>query len=198
MLKSRFTISDGLQAKESGWQPSLADLADFSGRVFAGATTERTTVLVLPVTTGSHKIKSPDNYPTEDGRVLTAITNARQVSTGSAAFAQLTGVFVVHITAAGAVYNPAGTTVQVKVSSTFTTNVGAAVNLTGAFNVATATNGIDPVTITAPADRQLSIEGVADATVALLFNGDVLFVELVTTGALTVDPNIFAVFLEVQ
>ena len=197
MLKDRFTISDGLQAKESSWRLGPC-MVDFSGTVFAGATTERQIALVLPVTTGSHKIKSPDTYPTEDGRVLTAITNGRQVSTGSATFAELTGVFVAHITAAGAVYSPAGTTVQVKVSSTFGANVGAAVNLTGAFNVTAATNGIDPVTITAPADRQLSIEGVADATVALLFNGDVLFVELVTTGALTVDPNLLAVYLEVS
>lgn len=195
MVKDRFSISDGIQAKESSWR--LLKPIDFSGIVFAGATTERKTALVLPVSTGSHKIKSPDSYPTEDGRVLTAITNQRQVNSGSAAFAQLTGVFVAHVTSGGAVYNPAGTTVQVKVINTVTTLVGTPVNLTGAFNVATATNGIDPVTITAPADRQLSIEGVADATVALLFNGDIVIVELVTTGALTVDPNVLGVYLEI-
>lgn len=173
-------------------------MADFSGFTSAGAATERQVVTVFPVTNPSHAIGSPDNYPTELGPNLTVITNARQVGTGASPFAILTGVFVVHITAAGAVYAPAATTtVQVKVSSTFTTTVGAAVNLTGAFNVTTALNGIDQVTITAPADRQVGGFGATPlTTVAQLFNGDVLFVELVAP-ALTVDPNILAVMFEI-
>lgn len=195
MIKTRYAESLGLLSRESSWQ--LGSVVDFSGVVFAGATTERQVAAVIPVTNPSHAMGSPDNYPTELGPSLTAIVNGRQISTGAAPFAVLTGVFVAHVTAAGAVYAPAATTtVQVKVSSTFTTAVGAATNLTGAFNVTTGANGIDPVTITAPADRQVGLSGTPLATVAQLFNGDVLFVELVTTGALTVDPNIFAVMLE--
>ncbi len=193
MIKSKTDIADGLLAKESGWDIGSFKLADFSN-VANAAATFRIPVHVFPVTTGSHLLKSPENYPTEEGRVLTAITNQRQISTGNAAFAQLCEVFLVHETLGGGVFSLGAGTVQVKVISSFGVNVGTPVNLTGAFTG--GTNGIDPITITAPADRQVSIEGNALATVAALFNGDVVYVEFV--AAATVVGNIVAVGLGVK
>jgi hypothetical protein len=195
MIKTRQDISLGLLGKESGWGIGDFKIVDFSN-VANAAATFRLPAFIFPVSRpGPAGLKAvTDNYPTEQGQSLAAIVNGRQVSTGSAPFAHLVEVFLVHETLAGGVFSLGAGTVQVKVISAFGVNVGSPVNLTGAFTG--GVNGIDPITITAPADRQVSIEGTALTTAAALYNGDVVYVELV--AAATVVGNIVAVGLGVK
>ncbi len=199
-IKTRYGISQG-DLGESSWQHAM-DLADF-GQAVVPATTGVVRVVnaVIPLVNNSVLLKSPDPYPSDlPGGKLTVANGNRQIGSGRLAFMFLTGVFVVHITGAGAVYQPPATaTINVQVRSTVTTVIGNA-DLLATLNATTAANAVDQAAIAAPASRQVSIEGASLATVAALFNGDSLYTELANTnvGALTVNPNILAVFLEYQ
>lgn len=192
MIKDRQAISAGLLNKESSWDTGAFKIVDFSN-VASSAATFRIPAFIVPVTRpGPAGLKAvSDAYPTELGQSLAAISNQRQIGTGSAPFAHLVEVFLVHETLAGGVFSLGAGTVQVKVISSFTTAVGTPINLTGAFTG--GLNGIDSIPVTAPADRQIGIDGVALTTAAALYNGDVVYVEFV--AAATVVGNIVAVGL---
>jgi len=198
MQKQRYSELLGLLGKESNWQYAI-EAMDFSQFVTAGAITARTGGVVIPLLNPSAALKSPDAYPSDQpGGKLLAASGGRPIGTGAQPFAVLTGVFVAHVTAGGAVYQPAaGTTMQIRSISAAATVGGAVTNLTAAFNLATAANFLDQIPITAPAERQLSLEGAPLlTTVAALYNGDIIWAELVSTGALNVLGNLLCVFLE--
>jgi len=190
--KLRHAISQGLLGGDgSGWQLPGTTFVDFGELNLAGAATVRKFAIGLPLASGLPK--NPDNYP----GVLAAANAGRVLGSGSSQFATLTGAWCVHITGAGAIYNPAGTTVQIKVISTVLATFGALTNLSAAFSVTTGANGIDPIAITAPAERQVNANGSGLLTTcAYLFNGDVVIVELVVAGILNFESNIFGVALE--
>jgi hypothetical protein len=105
----------------------------------------------------------------------------------------------VHATGALAGYNGAAaiTAVNIRVASTS----GPAAGSVGPTTVATIAPGtvniFEAVPIASPADRQVGFEGVLLATLASLYNGDILLSELVTSGALNIQGNIVAVMVEV-
>ena len=197
-IKLRYGISQG-DLGESSWFHAV-DLADFGGRSVPATTGFlRTVNAILPLTNNSVLLKAPDPYPSDlPGGKLTVAVGNRVVGTGRLPYLFITGVFVVHITGAGAVLQPPATaTYNLQVRSTAAAVIGAN-DLLATLNLTTAANAVDQPTIASPASRQVSIEGTALATVAALFNGDTLYSELANTNAaaFAIDPNILAVFLE--
>ena len=179
----------------SGWEHKYA-LVDFSHDVTVGALTIVKSAIVLPIPNTSLQMGSPDEYPSA---LLAAVGN-RKIGTGGGPLAILTGVFLVHYTpgSPATIYNPAGTTVQVKATSSVTSAGSNPDNLTGAFSAATGANLIDPVVITAPANRQpANPNGLAAlTTAAMLFAGDLIDVTYITAGAIDNTGKVLAVLLQ--
>lgn len=193
MRKNRSAVATGLYGASS-WEHKWV-VVDFSHDVLAGANTITKAAIVLPIPNTSLATGGPDAFPD----ALAAAVGARRIGSGSAPLAILTGVFVVHFTPGSppTVYQPAGTTVQVFASSVVTTVGGNATALTGAFAVNAATNFIDPITITAPAERQVTVGGEAlQTTSANLYGGDAVYVSYVTGGAIDPTGKVLAVILE--
>lgn len=193
MRKNKNAIALGLLGNSS-WEHKIA-VVDFSHDVAAGALTITKAGIILPPTNTSLQLGGPqDAFPD----ALTAISGTRQIGTGKAALAVLTGVFVVRFTPGSppTIYNPASGTVKVSVSSVFGANGGNAVDLTAAFSLVAGGNFLDAIAITAPADRQYPVDGAAAiATAAQLFAGDAVYVTYVTTGAVDPSGKVLAVVL---
>jgi hypothetical protein len=195
----RKMVSQGFEDQSASWLFNV-DTADFGQLVLAGAGTVREVNAFYPLTNPWHTLKSPDNYPSEQpapsGGKLGASLTDRKVGTGNTPIALLVGVWLVHLTPPATAYIPAASTLQVRVDSTDGTAASSlAANLTAAATP-TAAQSFDSVPITAPTDRQFGMEGILLTTIAALFNGDILFTELVAGGALTVNPNLLAVMVE--
>jgi hypothetical protein len=178
-VKSRFQMSLGLQGRESGWTIDNATVADFGN--IPGAATVRAGLTTFPLSNPMHVLGSLDPEPFELS-TLTAITGDRQVGTSSQPIALLMGCFIVHVTAAGAVYQPAATTINIRVIST-NAAVGGAFTTLATLVVNTAANFVDVIPITATTGRTVSITGTSLTNIAGLFNGDSLFAELVAGAA---------------
>ena len=194
-VKSRFQTSLGLMGRESGWTIDNAASSDFGNILTAGAQTFRAGITTFPLSNPMHVLGSLDPEPFELS-TLTAANGDRQIGSSSQAIALLMGVFLVHVTSGAAVYNPAGSTVNIRVVNSVTTVIGALTTL-ATINAATASNAVDVVPITATTGRTVSITGTSLTNIAALFNGDSLFAELVTTGALTTFPNILYCLSEI-
>jgi hypothetical protein len=198
----RKSLSQGFDDQASSWNFPI-DVADFSSDNFAGASSNRYVNAMFPLTNPFHILKSSDNYPSEQpaptGGKLTVATATRAVGTGNTPIAFLVGCWLVHATGALAGYNGAAaiTAVNIRVASTS----GPAAGSVGPTTVATIAPGtvniFEAVPIASPADRQVGFEGVLLATLASLYNGDILLSELVTSGALNIQGNIVAVMVEV-
>lgn len=197
MIKARWEISSGLLGKESGWDIDTMPIADFGNVNLAAAGTVRSGFNYFPLVNPAHIIKSPDNMPFENpGGTLAAASGDRQIGSSTQPMALLVGAYLVHVTAAGAVYQPAGTTVNVRVVNSVNAVAGALTTL-ATINAATAANFADVMPIVAPAGRTFSPEGLPNAAAATIYNGDALFAEIVTTGALNVQGNILYIMLEI-
>lgn len=195
LVKSRFSQSMGLFGRESGWMIDNFPTVDFSQINAAGALTVRTGITSFPLFNPAHVIGSVDPLPYEQA-VLAAASGDRQVGSSQAAVALLLGVYLVHITSAGAVYNPATTTLNIRVVNTVTTVAGA-FTTQGTLNVATAANMVDSVPISSTTGRQVSLTGSNLTNIAALFNGDSLFAELVLGGATNIQANILYAVAEI-
>lgn len=194
MRKLRNAIAQELLGA-SGWEHKYA-LVDFSHDVTAGALTIVKSAIVLPIPNTSLQMGSPDEYP---GLLLAAVGN-RKIGTGNSPLAILTGVFAIHYTpgSPATIYNPAGTNVQVKATSAVTTSGSNPDNLTGVFALNTGANLIDPVVITAPANRQPQNPNGTGllTTAAMLFAGDLIDVTYITAGAIDPTGKVVAVLLQ--
>lgn len=193
MRKNKNAIALGLLGASS-WEHKIA-VIDFSHDVLAGAASITKAGIILPPNNTSLQLGGPqDAFPD----ALAAISGTRQIGTGKAALAVLTGVFVVHFTPGSppTVYQPASGTIKVSVSSVFNAIGGNAVDLTAAFSLVAAANFLDPVVITAPTDRQYPVDGAAAiATAAQLFAGDAVYVTWTTTGPVDPTGKVLAVVL---
>jgi hypothetical protein len=179
---------------QSAWEHKWV-VVDFSHDIEAGALTIPKLAIVIPIPNTSLATGSQDNYPD----VLAATSGTRQIGSGGAPLAILTGVFLIHFVPGSppTVYQPVTTTFQVFVSSVVTTVGGNATALTAAFNASAAVNFIDQVAITAPTERKVTIAGETPiATAAQLFAGDAVYVSMVTAGALTPTGDVLAVALQ--
>lgn len=195
LVKTRFQTSVGLMGREAGWVIDNVPAVDYSQITTAGANTYRTLFTTFPLFNPAHVLGSLDPEPFEQS-TLTAVSGDRQVGTSSQQIAVLLGVYLIHITSAGAVYNPAATTLNVRVfSSSAATGGGFTTQAT--INAATASNFVDQVPISATTGRTISITGTSLTNIAGLFNGDTLIGELVVGGALTVVSNVLAAMAEI-
>jgi hypothetical protein len=198
----RKSISQGFDDQSSTWYFPI-DIADYSSDNFAGASSNRYVNAIFPLTNPFHTVKSADNYPSEQplpsGGKLTVATTSRAVGTGNTPIAFLVGAWVMHSTGALAGYNGAAaiTAVAVRVASTSGPAAGSLGPTTLATIAPGTTNILDAIPVSSPADRQVGFEGVLLATLASLYNGDILLSELVTSGALNIQGNIVAVMVEV-
>jgi hypothetical protein len=181
----------------SGWEHKYF-VVDFSHDVTAGALTIVKSAIVLPIANTSLQLGSPDEFPP----LLTAAVGNRKIGTGGAPLGILTGVFLAHYTpgSPATIYNPAGTTVQVKATSSVTTTGSNPDNLTAAFNAATGANLIDAVAITAPANRQPQNPNGTGllTTAAMLFAGDLVDITYITAGAIDNTGKVLSVILQVD
>lgn len=196
MRKSRNAIAQGLYG-QSSWEHKYF-IVDFSHDIEAGALTVLKSGLILPIPNTSLQMRGPQD---DFGALLTAAVGNRVIGSGKVPIAVLTGAFLAHYTPGSpmVVYQPAGTTFQVIVRSAAGVVGSNPDNLTAAFNAAAATNFVDPIAITAPANRQVSPDGQAVLTTAAnLFPGDVLDVAMVTTGALTPTGSVLAMVLQLD
>ena len=197
-IKARYEISAGLLGRESGWDIDTMPIADFGNVTLAGAGTIRCGFNTFPLVNVSGTVAaSPDPEPYQLSTL--AATNASRVAGSSTnPMSVLVGAYLVHITSGAAVYQPAGSTVNVRSISTVTT-AGAGFTTVATINATTAANFVDAMVISSPAERQIATPtGTLLSTVAGLFNGDSTFCELVTSGALTVVGNLLYVELEVM
>lgn len=195
LVKSRFAQSMGLFGRESGWMVDNFPTVDFSQITAAGALTFRTGITSFPLFNPAHVLGSLDPMPYEQA-VLTAASGDRQIGSSSQAIALLLGVYLVHITSAGAVYQPATTTLNIRVVSTVA-GVAGAFTTEGTINVATAANMVDSVPIASTTGRQVSISGTNLTNIAAMFNGDSWFAELVLGGATTIQGNLLYAIAEI-
>lgn len=195
LVKSRFSQSMGLFGRESGWMIDNFPTVDWSQINAAGAVTFRSGITSFPSFNPAHVLGSVDPMPYEQG-VLTAASGDRQIGSSAQAIALLLGVYIVHITSGGAVYNPATTTLNVRVVNTVTTVAGA-FTTQATINVATAANMVDSVPIASTTGRQVSLTGTNLTNIAALFNGDSLFAELVLGGATNIQGNILYAVAEI-
>lgn len=190
-MKSRFQMSLGLFGRESGWTIDNAPTVDFGGT--AAIATFRSGITAFPLSNPMHVLGSLDPEPYEQG-VLTAAVGDRQIGSSQQPIALLMGVFCVHITSAGALYQPAATTLNIRVINTVAAVAGALTTL-ATLVVNTAANLVDAVPITATTGRNVSISGANLTNIAALFNGDSLFAELVAGAAIA--PNILYAVSEI-
>jgi hypothetical protein len=190
LVKTKFQTALGLDSREAGWLLDNMPTADFGG--MTAAATQRELLTNFPLFNPSHVIGSIDPEPFELS-TLTAVTGDRQVGTSSGHIAILLGCYITHITAAAGVFQPAATTVNIRVISSNGATAGAFTTL-ATLVVNTATNFVDQIPITATTGRIISITGTTVSGVAGLFNGDSLFAELVAGASL--QTNIVAVTAE--
>lgn len=206
LIKAKFEIAAGLRGLESGWDIDTVPVADFGNINLAGAGTIRTVCSSYPTFNPVHGATAwmdvPDMEPFELS-TLAGANGARVAGTSTNPLAILGAVYIIHITSAAAVYQPANTTINVRAISTTGATGGAFSTLASIASAALATNFVDSMTIAAPSERQVAANGGPNpigtllATVAALFNGDTNFVELVTTAALNVQGNILAAEMEI-
>jgi hypothetical protein len=194
-VKARFDVALGHASLESGWDIDTMPIADWGNVNAAGALTVRAGFNSFPLVNPAHVIGSIDPEPYELS-TLTAITGDRQVGTSSAGIVVLLGAYCVHITGAAAVYQPAGTTLNIRVISS-NAAVGGAFTTLATLNVTTAANFVDVVPITATTGRTISITGTSLTNIAAIYNGDSVFGELVMTGAVNHQGALLYAMLEV-
>lgn len=200
LIKARFEISSGLMGKESGWDIDTIPVADFGNVNLAAPGTIRTGFSTFPLVNPAQVVvQSPDPLPFQLSTL--AATNASRVAGSSTnPLALLVGCYLVHITSAGAVYQPtATTTMNIRTISAVTTT-GAGFTTLATIVATTAANFVDSLTIAAPTERQVATPtGTLLTTSSGIFNGDSLFAELAfTVGAsLNVQGNLLYLELEV-
>jgi hypothetical protein len=175
LVKTRFQISTGLGGREAGWQIDNVPIADYGG--FSTVTTYRSVLTSFPLINPAHVIGSTDPEPFEQA-TLTAVTGDRQVGSSLGQLAILLGCYVVHISSGAAVFQPAATTVNIRVISTVAAT-GGAFTTEGTVAVNTAANFVDQIPLAATTGRSVSITGSVLTNIVALFNGDTLFSELV-------------------
>lgn len=173
-------------------------VVDFSHDITAGALTIVKSAIVLPIPNTSLQLGSPDDF----GPVLVAAVGNRKIGAGSVPLGILTGVFLAHYTpgSPAVVYQPAGTTVQIKAYSAVAAVGSNPDNLTAAFSAATGANLIDAVAITAPANRQPQNPNGTGllTTAAMLFAGDLVDITYITAGAIDNTGKVLSVILQVD
>jgi hypothetical protein len=202
LIKARFEIANGLMGRESGWDIDTVPIADFGNINAAGALTIRAGLNTFPLINNAHAvIGSPDNLPFEQpGGTTTALNVSRAAGTSTTPLAVIVGAYCVHVTIAAppTVYQPAGTTANLRVlSSALAVTTTAAPATIGTLNVTTAANFVDPLVISAPTERQAtSPSGTVFATASNVFNGDSYFAELVMTGAVNHQGTL--IYIEVE
>lgn len=192
-VKAKFDIASG-RIIESGWDIDTMPIVDFGNVNAAGALTIRGGFNTFPLTNPAHVIGSVDPEPFELS-TITAINGDRQIGTSTAPIVLMLGAYCVHITGAGAVYNPTTTTLNIRVISASGATAGAFTTL-ATLNVSTATNFVDVVPITATTGRNVSITGTNLTNIAAIFNGDSVFGEAVMAGAANHQSNLFYSMLE--
>jgi hypothetical protein len=190
LVKTKFQMALGLDSREAGWLLDNMPTADFGG--ITAAATQRELLTSFPLFNPAHPIGSVDPEPFELS-TLTAVTGDRQIGTSTAHVAILLGCYIVHISAAAGVFQPAATTVNIRVISSNGATAGAFTTL-ATLVVNTAANFVDQIPITATTGRVISITGSVLAGITGLFNGDSLFAELVAGASL--QTNIVAVTAE--
>jgi hypothetical protein len=202
LIKARFEIANGLRGIESGWDIDTVPIADFGNVNVAGAATIRAGLNTFPLINNAHAvIGSPDNLPFEQpGGLTTALNASRAAGTSVTGLAVVVGVYCVHVTIAAppTVYQPAGTTANLRVlSSALTVTTTAAPATIATLNVTTAANFVDPLVISAPTERQAATpSGVVLTTASNVYNGDSYFGELAMTGALNHQGTL--IYLEME
>jgi hypothetical protein len=201
LIKARYEISAGLMGRESGWDIDTIPIADFGNVNAAGALTIRAGVNCFPLVNNAPTVvSSPDPEPYQLSTTA-ALNASRAAGTSTNPLAILIGVYVVHATIAAppTVYQPAGTTMNLKVlSAAGTVTTTATPPTLATLNVATATNFIDAPAITAPTERQIATPtGTLLTTASGVYNGDAMFVEMVMTGAVNHQGALLYVELEI-
>jgi hypothetical protein len=193
LYKDRWAEALGLLGAKGGWDIDCMPVADF-GNITAAATV-RTGFNILPlVNPATSVLRSPDPEPfQEPGGTLTAVNGDRQIGSGYQPLAILIGAYVVHATAAGAVFQPAATTINIRVMNAVTTVAGAFTTL-ATLVINTAVNFIDQIPVIGTTGRFVSQDGGANAAAAALFNGDTVFGELVAGAA--IQTNLLYAMLE--
>lgn len=201
LIKARYEITAGFMGKESGWDIDTIPIADFGNVNVAGATTIRAGMNTFPLVNAAQSVvSSPDPLPYQLS-TLAAVNASRAAGTSTNPLALVVGVYVVHVTIAAppTVYQPAGTTANLRVLSAagaVTTTIAPATVAT--LNVTTATNFIDSATIAAPSERQVATpSGTLLTTVSGVFNGDAFFAELAMTGAVNHQGTLIYIEMEI-
>lgn len=204
LYKSRWDLSQGQlggSGGASGWEIDDMPIADFGVNTSVAQNAfVRTGFHVFPLVNPFSALGSPDAQPFQDpGGTLTAITGDRQVGSGRQVLVVCAGVFVVHMTGAGAVYQPPATaTVNIRVASAVAAVTGG-LTTEATLNVTTAANIIDQAPIVATTGRTLTLgDAIARTNVFALYDGDFTIGELSNTNAATlnVQGNIFFAMLE--
>jgi len=204
LYKDRWALSQGDLAGTGGtssWDVDTLPVADFGVNTSVAQNAfVRTGFNIFPLVNPFTALGSPDAEPFQDpGGTLTAAVGDRQVGSGRQALVCCAGVFIVHSTGGGAVYQPPATaTINVRVQNCVTTVTGG-LTTEATLNITTAANFIDQAPITATTGRGLTRDtGVALTNVFLLFNGDFVVGELNNTNAATlnVQGNILFAMLE--
>lgn len=193
LYKDRWAEALGLLGAKGGWDIDCMPVADF-GNVTAAATV-RTGFNIFPlINPATSVLRSPDPMPfQEPGGTLLAVNGDRQIGSGYQPVCILIGAYVVHVTAAAAVFQPAATTLNIRVQNSVTT-VGGAFTTLATLAINAAVNFIDQVPIVGTTGRFVSQDGGANAAAAALFNGDTVFAELVAGAA--IQTNLLYAMLE--
>ncbi len=204
LYKARWDLSQGSLVAvggASGWEIDDMPIVDFGAYTVAATTgSVRSGYNVFPLVNPFSALGSPDAEPFQDpGGTLTAIVGDRQVGTGRLPLVVCAGCFVVHVTGAGAVYQPAATaTLNLQVMSSAAAVAGA-YTTEATLNLTTAANFIDQIPIVATTGRSLATaDGVLRTNIFLIFNGDHVVMNLTNTNAaaLAVGGNTLFTMLE--
>jgi hypothetical protein len=204
LYKARFDEALGglvAVAGASGWEIDDMPIVDFGAYTVAATTgSVRSGYNVFPLVNPFSALGTPDPEPfQEPGGTLLAITGDRQVGTGRLPLVVCAGCFAVHVTGAGAVFQPPATaTLNLQVMSSNLATAGA-YTTEGTLNLTTAANVIDQVPIVATATRGLTTpDAVVRTNVFLVFNGDHIVMNLTNTNAaaLAVGGNTLFTMLE--
>jgi hypothetical protein len=197
LYKDKWAFMNGWMNRESAWDIDCMPIADFGNVNAAGALTIRSGFNTFPLTNPAHLVGSLDPEPFEAPyTTLTAITGDRQVGTSTTNLVVLLGCYVVHITGAGAVYQPATTTFNLRVISASGATGGAFTTL-ATLVVNTAANFVDVVPVVATTGRTITITGFTPNTaIAGIYVGDSLFGEMVMGAAVNHQGSILYAMLE--
>jgi hypothetical protein len=184
MYKDRWAEVLGLVSGSGAWDIDCMPVADFGNQTFVG--TVRTGFSMLPLVNPAMTVlKSPDPEPFQDpgGLITGAVIGDRQIGTALRPIVILIGAYVYHATAAAGVFQPAASTINIRVQSCALT-VGGAFTTLATLVLNTAANFIDQIPIVGTTGRFVSLEGGANAAAAALFNGDAVFAEMVAGASL--------------